>query len=73
MLQGRLTVAEREIARLGLEAFCELSGVLAMLRGDDDAAILQFDKGLARIKKDTGKRKVCFFFCCCCGAGNPLT
>ncbi len=60
ILRGRLHEAEREIARLGLDAYCELSGVLAVLRGNDGAAIALFDKGLARIKKDTGKRKVCF-------------
>lgn len=60
VLQGRLNAAQREITRLGQEAFYELSGVLAALRGDDDAAISLFDRGLARIKKDTGKRKVCF-------------
>ncbi|MBC7964089.1 MAG: hypothetical protein H7Y05_14240, partial [Steroidobacteraceae bacterium] len=38
----------------------ELRGWLAVLEGDDEHAITLFEKGLAVIKKETGKRKVFF-------------
>ncbi|MDO9308494.1 MAG: hypothetical protein Q7V04_05470, partial [Deltaproteobacteria bacterium] len=38
----------------------ELRGWLAVLQGDDDQAIACFEKGLAALKKETGKRKVFF-------------
>jgi len=60
MLRGRLNDAGSAIEKLGQEAIPELAGMLAMLRGDDDSAIALFDKGIVRIKKNTGKRKVFF-------------
>jgi superfamily II DNA or RNA helicase len=38
----------------------ELRGWLAVLLGNDDSAIAHFEKGLALLKKETGKRKVFF-------------
>ncbi|HCE68330.1 MAG TPA: hypothetical protein DER40_12695 [Geobacter sp.] len=38
----------------------ELRGWLAVLQEDDDQAIACFEKGLAALKKETGKRKVFF-------------
>ena len=38
----------------------ELRGWLAVLQGEDDQAIAHFEKGLAALKKETGKRKVFF-------------
>ncbi len=38
----------------------DLRGWLAVLEGDDERAIAHFEKGLAAIKKETGKRKVFF-------------
>ncbi|MFA7061277.1 MAG: DEAD/DEAH box helicase [Pedobacter sp.] len=58
MLRGRLNDAGRAIEKFGQDAIPELAGMLAMMRGDDDGAIALFDKGIARIKKNSGKRKV---------------
>jgi len=38
----------------------ELRGWLSVLEGDDEKAVAFFEKGVARLKKETGKRKVFF-------------
>ena len=65
LLRGRIRAAERVLHESGLDRHRELEGWLAVLRGDDDAAINLFDQGIARIKRELGKRKVYFkdIFC----------
>lgn len=38
----------------------EMHGWLAVLQGDDDRAMVHFERGLAFLRKETGKRKVFF-------------
>ena len=60
IMRGRLKVAEAAIAQLRLEPFTELAGIIALARGQVEEAVRLFEQGLAHIKKQTGKRKVCF-------------
>jgi superfamily II DNA or RNA helicase len=60
IMRGRLQAAEAAIAQLRLEPFAELSGVIALLRGRVEEAALLFEQGLTHIKKEMGKRKICF-------------
>ncbi|MDX9710354.1 MAG: DEAD/DEAH box helicase [Trichloromonas sp.] len=60
IMRGRLQAAEAAIAQLRLEPFAELAGVIALLRGQVEEAALLFEQGLTHIKKEMGKRKICF-------------
>jgi superfamily II DNA or RNA helicase len=58
LFRGRVREMEERLAALEHVNFADLQGVLAFFKGDDDAAIVWFDKEIARIKKLTGKRKI---------------
>jgi len=60
IMRGRLQAAEAAIAQLRLQAFTELTGIIALARGQVEEAVLLFEQGLTHIKKETGKRKICF-------------
>lgn len=60
IMRGRLKAAEAAIAQLRLEPFTELAGIIALARGQVEEAVRHFEQGLTHIKKQTGKRKVCF-------------
>ena len=60
IMRGRLQAAETAIRQLRLESFAELAGIIALARGQVEEAVLLFEQGLAHIKKQTGKRKLCF-------------
>ena len=51
LLRGRIQDAGRVLHESGLDRHSELEGWLAVLQGDDDAAIRLFDQGIARLKK----------------------
>lgn len=58
LLRGQLNEAGRMLQAPALERFPELAGCLATLRGEDGEAITLFEQGIARIKRESGKRKV---------------
>jgi len=60
MLRGRLGEAEAKIGENPTPGQSALSGWCALLRGERLAAIDRFEAGLARLKKETGKRKTFF-------------
>ncbi|HIJ94199.1 MAG TPA: DEAD/DEAH box helicase [Desulfuromonadales bacterium] len=57
ILRGRIRDAEAALTAAGADHFLDLHALLALLQGDNDAAIALFDAEIARIKKLTGKRK----------------
>jgi len=60
IMRGHLKAAEESLARLRLETFAELSGIIALARGNVEEAVIRFEQELTHLKKETGKRKACF-------------
>ena len=60
IMRGHLKAAEESLARLRLEPFAELSGIIALARGNVEEAVIRFEQELTHLKKETGKRKACF-------------
>ena len=60
LLRGDIRKAAAILAARETMPLDELRGWLAVLTSNDDKAIAHFEKGLARLKKETGKRKVFF-------------
>ncbi|MDD2270701.1 MAG: DEAD/DEAH box helicase [Desulfuromonadaceae bacterium] len=60
LLRGQVTRAVRILTDNEALPLHELRGWLAVLQGDDDPAIAHFERGIAVLKKETGKRKVFF-------------
>jgi len=58
LFRGRVREVERQLACVDESHLLDLRGILACLKGDDDAAVGWFEKEIARIKKQSGKRKV---------------
>jgi len=58
LLRGRIRELENRLQGEDESHFLDLRGMLAFIKGDDDYAIARFDKEIARIKKQTGKRKI---------------
>ncbi len=60
LLRGQINTATLILNNSDALPLHELRGWLAVLQGDDDQAIAHFEKGVAALKKETGKRKVFF-------------
>lgn len=60
LLRGEIRKAAALLAGNESLPLEEVRGWLAVLQGDDERAILLFAQGMARLKKETGKRKVFF-------------
>lgn len=60
LLRGDIRKAAAILKNSETAPLDELRGWLAVLEGDDERAIAHFERGLAAIKKETGKRKVFF-------------
>ena len=60
LLRGQIKKAAAFMAANETAPLDGLRGWLALLQGDDEGAIAHFEKGIAAIKKATGKRKVFF-------------
>ena len=60
LLRGEIKKARAIMKASPTVPLDELRGWLAVLEGDDERAISHFEKGLAYLKKETGKRKVFF-------------
>jgi hypothetical protein len=60
LLRGKIKKAAAVMAASEAVPLDELRGWLAFLEGDDEKAISHFELGMARLKKETGKRKVFF-------------
>jgi hypothetical protein len=59
LLRGRIRDAEAGLTAVNNEFFNGLNALLALFKGDNDEAVVWFDKEVARVKKLTGKRKIC--------------
>ena len=60
LLRGNIRKAAMIMEKSASLPLDELRGWLTVLQGDDEGAIVHFEKGMVRLKKETGKRKVFF-------------
>lgn len=58
LFRGRVRETEELLSGLEQAQCMDLRGMLAFFKGDDDAALGWFDKEIAYIKKQSGKRKI---------------
>lgn len=61
LLRGRIGDAHLLFGKAQFERHTEFDGWLALMRDDDEKAIGCFEQGLARIKRETGKRKIFYY------------